>query len=68
MGKQSDEENQEQQYHEDIDIEEFEYNKDSETYCHPCPCGDDFEITKVFVVYVLAYDTPAHTSFLSLHL
>ena len=34
-------------YHDELEIEDFEYDSDSEIYFYPCPCGDRFEITKV---------------------
>lgn len=34
-------------YHDEVEIEDFEYDEDAETYYYPCPCGDRFEITKV---------------------
>lgn len=34
-------------YHDEIEIEDFEYDEDDEVYYYPCPCGDRFEITKV---------------------
>jgi diphthamide biosynthesis protein 3 len=34
-------------YHDEVEIEDFEYDEDSETYYYPCPCGDRFQITKV---------------------
>lgn len=33
-------------YHDEIEIEDFEYDEETETYYYPCPCGDKFEITK----------------------
>nr|CAH0104658.1 unnamed protein product [Daphnia galeata] len=33
-------------YHDEVEIEDFEYDSDSEIYFYPCPCGDRFEITK----------------------
>lgn len=36
----------EQEFYDQIDIEEFVYNKDKEIYTYPCPCGDLFVITK----------------------
>ncbi|XP_076468032.1 diphthamide biosynthesis protein 3-like [Babylonia areolata] len=33
-------------YHDEIEIEDMEYDEDTETYYYPCPCGDRFEITK----------------------
>ena len=34
-------------YHDEVEIEDFEYDEDTETYYYPCPCGDKFEISKV---------------------
>ncbi|XP_023706507.1 DPH3 homolog [Cryptotermes secundus] len=33
-------------YHDEIEIEDFEYDEEEETYYYPCPCGDRFQITK----------------------
>lgn len=33
-------------FHDEIEIEDMEYDEDNETYYYPCPCGDRFEITK----------------------
>ncbi|KAK4471517.1 hypothetical protein MN116_004938 [Schistosoma mekongi] len=33
-------------FHDEIEIEDMEYDKESETYSYPCPCGDRFLITK----------------------
>ncbi|XP_064636708.1 diphthamide biosynthesis protein 3-like [Lineus longissimus] len=33
-------------YHDEIEIEDMEYDEDTETYYYPCPCGDRFEITR----------------------
>lgn len=34
-------------FHDEVEIEDFEYDEDTETYYYPCPCGDKFEITRV---------------------
>lgn len=34
-------------FHDEVEIEDFEYDEDEETYYYPCPCGDRFQITKV---------------------
>lgn len=34
-------------YHDEIEIEDFEYDEEEEVYYYPCPCGDRFEISKV---------------------
>jgi len=33
-------------YHDEVEIEDFEYDEDDEMYYYPCPCGDRFQITK----------------------
>lgn len=33
-------------YHDEIEIEDFEYDEETEIYHYPCPCGDRFEISK----------------------
>lgn len=34
-------------FHDEIEIEDFEYDEEEETYYYPCPCGDRFQISKV---------------------
>ena len=34
-------------FHDEVEIEDMEYDEETETYYYPCPCGDKFEITKV---------------------
>lgn len=34
-------------YHDEIEIEDFEFDDEEEMYYYPCPCGDRFEISKV---------------------
>jgi len=34
-------------YHDEVEIEDMEYDDESEMYCYPCPCGDKFQISKV---------------------
>ncbi|XP_003740302.1 DPH3 homolog [Galendromus occidentalis] len=34
-------------YHDEVEIEDFEYDEESESYFFPCPCGDRFVITKL---------------------
>ena len=34
-------------FHDEVEIEDFEYDEESETYFYPCPCGDQFQIAKV---------------------
>ncbi|XP_017720197.1 PREDICTED: DPH3 homolog isoform X1 [Rhinopithecus bieti] len=33
-------------FHDEVEIENFQHDKDSETYFYPCPCGSNFSITK----------------------
>lgn len=33
-------------FHEEVEIEDFEFDEELEIYHYPCPCGDRFEITK----------------------
>ncbi|XP_064404756.1 diphthamide biosynthesis protein 3-like [Halichondria panicea] len=33
-------------FHDEVEIEDFEYDEETETYLYPCPCGDQFEITR----------------------
>lgn len=34
-------------FHDEIEIEDFEYDEEEEMYYYPCPCGDRFQISKV---------------------
>lgn len=34
-------------FHDEVEIEDFEYDAESGTYSYPCPCGDRFLITRV---------------------
>ncbi|XP_006840066.1 PREDICTED: DPH3 homolog isoform X2 [Chrysochloris asiatica] len=33
-------------FHDEVEIEDFQYDEESESYFYPCPCGDNFCITK----------------------
>ncbi|CAK1545798.1 unnamed protein product [Leptosia nina] len=33
-------------FHDEVEIEDFEYDEDEEMYYYPCPCGDRFQISK----------------------
>ena len=39
-------------FHDEVEIEDFEYDEDTETYYYPCPCGDQFEITRVSYSFI----------------
>ncbi|NXB51460.1 DPH3 protein, partial [Leucopsar rothschildi] len=34
-------------FHDEVEIEDFEYDEETGTYSYPCPCGDRFLITRV---------------------
>lgn len=40
-------------YHDEVEIEDFEYDEEEEIYYYPCPCGDRFEISKVILLFIL---------------
>ena len=44
--EESDQEEDSLIFHDEIELEDFEYDEDEETYYYPCPCGDRFQITK----------------------
>jgi len=50
-------------FHDEVEIEDFEYDPETETYYFPCPCGDQFQITKVnrgraSVIFLRSYLSP----------
>ena len=34
-------------FHDEVEIEDFEFDEETQTYYYPCPCGDQFQISKV---------------------
>jgi hypothetical protein len=34
-------------FHDEVEIEDMEFDEDTEMYYYPCPCGDKFQISKV---------------------
>ena len=32
-------------FHDEVEIEDFEWDQDTESYYYPCPCGDQFVIS-----------------------
>lgn len=34
-------------FHDEIEIEDFEYDEELDIYHYPCPCGDRFEVSKL---------------------
>lgn len=37
----------EEDIHDEVEIEDFEWDEDKEEFRYPCPCGDMFVISKV---------------------
>jgi diphthamide biosynthesis protein 3 len=33
-------------FHDEIEIEDMEYDESSQTYTYPCPCGDQFIVSE----------------------
>ncbi len=33
-------------FHDEVEIEDFEYDEELDSYTYPCPCGDQFLITR----------------------
>jgi diphthamide biosynthesis protein 3 len=33
-------------FHDEVEIEDFTYDEETESFTYPCPCGDMFTITK----------------------
>ncbi|XP_059820363.1 DPH3 homolog [Mobula hypostoma] len=33
-------------FHDEVEIEDFEFDEETESYYYPCPCGDKFVISK----------------------
>lgn len=38
-------------FYDEIEIEDFEFDEEKNIYHYPCPCGDQFEISKFFFVF-----------------
>ncbi|MEQ2305387.1 hypothetical protein AMECASPLE_037346 [Ameca splendens] len=34
-------------FHDEVEIEDFEFEEETEAYYFPCPCGDRFCVTKI---------------------
>ena len=37
-------------FHDEVEIEDFEFDEETQTYYYPCPCGDQFQISKVLAL------------------
>lgn len=33
--------------HDEVEIEDFEYDPNADTFTYPCPCGDEFVVSRV---------------------
>lgn len=33
--------------HDEVEIEDFEYDPEADTFTYPCPCGDEFVVLRV---------------------
>jgi diphthamide biosynthesis protein 3 len=40
------EDTSEEVFHDEVEIEDFQYDEETESFTYPCPCGDLFTITK----------------------
>lgn len=40
------EESSEEVFHDEVEIEDFQYDEETETFTYPCPCGDLFTISR----------------------
>lgn len=36
--------------HDEVEIEDFEYDPDTDSFKYPCPCGDEFSVSRVSIV------------------
>ena len=41
-------------FHDEIEIEDMEFDEENQLYHYPCPCGDRFEIR--YVYFKLKFD------------
>lgn len=37
-------------FHDEVEIEDFEFDEEEQLFYYPCPCGDRFQISKVWAV------------------
>lgn len=33
--------------HDEVEIEDFQYDSSADTFTYPCPCGDEFVVSRV---------------------
>lgn len=45
MGKE-DEKPEDGLIHDEVEIEDFEYDVDTDSFMYPCPCGDEFTVSR----------------------
>lgn len=46
MGEEDHDADEEGVFHDEVEIEDFNYDEETETFTYPCPCGDLFTIGK----------------------
>jgi len=49
-------------FHDEVEIEDMEYDDETEMYYYPCPCGDKFQISKVKSVNLRTYSFSVRVS------
>ena len=42
-------------FHDEIEIEDMEFDEENQLYHYPCPCGDRFEIRYFFNLIILEF-------------
>lgn len=43
--------------HDEVEIEDFEYDIDTDSFKYPCPCGDEFTVSRVSISEMFALFT-----------
>lgn len=47
MGQEDDNGSEDGLVHDEVEIEDFEYDPETDTFTYPCPCGDEFSVLRV---------------------
>ena len=50
-------------FHDEIEIEDFKYDPENDSFVYPCPCGDLFTISCVRFSLFFSYNFFSNTSF-----
>ena len=45
--------------YDEIEIEDFDFDPEMKIFYYPCPCGDKFQISEVFLYFYLSLLTHA---------